>query len=99
MDHLRQEAERLVVEVSSATDASPNEENLRHEIEIHLEQACSRLDIPWTAYQLDRNVQRSGRPARFVDVVHGAVVIEYEPPRCFRGYEGATLEHARRQAE
>jgi hypothetical protein len=99
MDHLRQEAERLVAEVSSATDASPNEANLRHEIEIRLQQACSELDIPWTAYQLDRNVQRRGRPARFVDVVHGAIVIEYEPPRCFRGREGAALAKAREQAE
>ena len=57
------------------------------------------LDVPWTAYQLDRNVQRRGRPARFVDVVHGAIVIEYEPPRCFNGREGAALAKARQQAE
>ncbi len=99
MDQLRREAERLVAEVSSATDASPNEENLRHEVENRLQQACSRLDIPWTAYQLDRNVQRAGRPARFVDVVHGAIVIEYEPPRCFKGRDGAALARARQQAE
>ncbi len=99
MEALRQEAEHLVAEVSSATDASPNEENLRHEVENRLEQACSRLAIPWTAYQLDRNVQRRGRPARFVDVVHGAVVIEYEPPRSFNGREGAPLKKARQQAE
>ncbi len=37
---------------------------------------------------------------RFADVIHGAVIIEYEPPRCFGTREtGATLTHARDQAE
>lgn len=99
MGTLTFEAERLVGATARATDASPNEENLRHEVENALERACAALDIPWTAYQLDRNVRRGARPARFVDVVHGAVVIEYEPPRCFNAREGAPLAHAKEQAE
>ena len=99
VSEFRGEAERLVARAASVTDASPNEENLRHELENRLERACAKLDIPWTAYQLDRNVQRRGRPGRFADVVHGAVVIEYEPPMSFGGREGSALAHARLQAE
>jgi hypothetical protein len=97
---VRQAAGRLVPAVATATAASPNEQSLRHEIENRLEAACMTLDIPWTAYQLDRTLRVDKKRApRFVDVVHGAVVIEYEPPSCFKGREGVTLNHARGQAE
>lgn len=53
-------------------------------------------------YQLDRSLRRAGGAGgvRFVDVAHGAVVIEYEPPNCFNGGRAlAVLQHARAQAE
>ena len=41
----------LASDVAVITAASPNEENLRAEIEKELERACVALGIPWTAYQ------------------------------------------------
>ncbi|MDZ4145177.1 MAG: N-6 DNA methylase [Burkholderiales bacterium] len=38
-------------------------------------------------------------PTKFADVAHGAVVIEYEPPKSFSGRAGAKAIHARQQAE
>jgi Putative RNA methylase family UPF0020 len=95
----RQEASRLVTDVARVVEAAPNEQNLRHEIEKLLEAACDRLGIGWTAYQLDRTLTTDTRRVRFVDVVHGALVIEYERPGCFGGRAGATAAHARAQAE
>lgn len=94
------EASGLVTAAATATAGSPNEENLRHELEKALESACGRAGIVWTAYQLERTL-RGGDAAktRFTDVAHGGVVIEYEPPRSFSG--GAALRviaHAQDQA-
>lgn len=90
----------LVREVSVATASSPNEENLRHELENALERACRAHSIPWTPYQLERTLRPGGgRAVMFTDVAHGAVVIEYESPGSFRGREGRTLTHARQQAQ
>jgi len=36
---------------------------------------------------------------RYADVAHGAIVIEYEPPKSFKGREGAEFYHAKGQAE
>lgn len=93
------EAKRLVTVAATATAASPNEATLRHELEKALEVSCRQLGIPWTPFTLDLHVGRAGTGPRFVDVAHGALVIEYEPPRAFAGRLGAVLVHARGQAQ
>lgn len=89
----------LVSAVLSASEASRNEAQLRHELENALEQACLSLSIPWTPFQLERALKAAGRPTKFADVAHGAVIIEYEPPKSFSGRAGSKANHARRQAE
>jgi hypothetical protein len=90
---------RLLTETIKATSASANEENLRHEIENCLEQQCLALDIPWTPYQLDRTVSDGEGASRFADMVHGAIIIEYEPPNSFSaGRAMARVNHAKGQA-
>lgn len=78
---------------------APNEESLKHEVENRLEAACKELGITWTPYQLNRTlVDPNSGSHRFADVAHGALVIEYEPPRSFKGKLNAVLRHARDQA-
>lgn len=89
----------LASAVLSAAEISKNEAQLRHELENALEQACSELSIPWTPFQLERALKAKGKPTKFADVAHGAVVIEYEPPKSFSGRAGSKASHARRQAE
>lgn len=89
----------LVSSALSAAEISKNEAQLRHELENALEQACAELFIPWTPFQLERALKAKGKPTKFADVAHGAVVIEYEPPRSFSGRAGAKANHARQQAE
>ena len=90
---------RLVRAVTSATEASKNEAQLRHELEKALEQECLELSIAWTPFQLERALKVAGKPTKFADVAHGAVIIEYEPPKSFGGRAGSKALHARRQAE
>lgn len=89
----------LVSTVISAAQISKNETQLRHELENALEQACAERSIPWTPFQLERALKAKGKPTKFADVAHGAVVIEYEPPKSFSGRAGAKAGHARQQAE
>jgi hypothetical protein len=89
----------LVNAVVSAAEVSKNEAQLRHELENALEQACAELSIPWTPFQLERALKAKGKPTKFADVVHGAVVIEYEPPKSFSGRAGSKANHARLQAQ
>lgn len=90
---------RLVSEVVSATEAARNEAQLRHELENALKAACDERHIPWTPFQLERALKEAGKPTKFADVAHGAVIIEYEPPKSFSGRTGSKAKHARRQAE
>jgi ABC-type Fe3+/spermidine/putrescine transport system ATPase subunit len=93
---LRKTARALVAKTKAVTAASPNETNLRHEIENALEAACGSLGITWTPYTLDKSMAgEAGR--RFVDVAHGAVIIEYEPPHSLSA--PANLRHAQQQAD
>jgi len=96
-------AQELSRTVAQITSAAGNEANLCHEIEKILEQQCHQLGIAWTPYQLERAVSggesKSTRRTKFIDVAHGAVIIEYEPPTCFHGVISAALLHARAQAE
>lgn len=89
----------LVSAVISAAEASKNEAQLRHELEISLKAACDARNILWTPFQLERALKASGKPTKFADVAHGAVVIEYEPPKSFSGRVGSKAKHARVQAE
>jgi hypothetical protein len=91
-------APAIVAQVRVATAGSPNEASLRHELEAILERHCRALNIPWTPFQLDRALGSAGNGVRFVDVAHGAVVIEYEAPGSFGGREGARLRQAQQQA-
>ncbi len=98
-DHLLQHAEEIVAAVSNATAGATNEATLRYELERILERHCRALGLPWTPFQLEhRLVAEPGGQVRFADVVHGAVVIEYESPRSFSGREGAKLRAAQAQA-
>lgn len=89
----------LVREVIFATEASKNEAQLRHELENSLKQACLSQSIPWTPFQLERGLKATGKSTKFADVAHGAVIIEYEPPKSFGGRAGSKTKHARSQAE
>ncbi len=89
----------LVSAVLSATEASRNEAQLRHGLENALEQACLALSIPWTPFQLERALKAAGKSTKFADVAHGAVIIEYEPPKSLGGQAGRKTQHARSQAE
>ncbi|MEN5206074.1 N-6 DNA methylase [Stenotrophomonas sp. TWI700] len=89
----------LVRAIAAASNAAKNEAQLRHEIEIALHAACSSLDIPWTPFQMERALKRSGASTKFIDVAHGGVLIEYEPPLCFVGGSNAKARHARKQVE
>lgn len=98
-NEFRSPARKLLSDVGQATEASANEENLRHEIEKSLQQQCGALAIPWTPYQLDRTLRSEEGAPRFADVVHGAVIIEYEPPKCFSAGRAITrVQHAKDQA-
>lgn len=92
-------ASQLVSSVVSASEAAQNEAQLRHELESALKKACEARGIPWTPFQLERALKEAGKPAKFADVAHGAVVIEYEPPKSFAGRNNSVAKHARDQAE
>ena len=92
-------AERLARAAAVATANSPNEDSLRHELENALEQECARLRIIWTPYQLERTLRNQEGRIGFADVVHGALIVEYEPPSSFRGRSGPELVHAKEQAQ
>jgi hypothetical protein len=89
----------LVSAVISATEASKNEAQLRHELEKLLELVCLERSIPWTPFQLERALKSIGKSTKYADVAHGAVIIEYEPPKSFSGRSGTKALHAQRQAE
>jgi len=89
----------LVQQVHQATTHSANEAQLRDRLEHALEAACLSVKAPWSPYSLDTYLPVHGGSSRFADAIHGAVVIEYEPPRSFRGRTGAQFAHACRQAE
>lgn len=90
---------RLASTAAAVAEASQNEAQLRHELEAALKQACEAKRIPWTPFQLERALKASGKPTKFADVAHGAVIIEYEPPKSFAGKANGKARHARTQAE
>ena len=89
----------LLTAATSATASAPNEASLRHELEKGLEIACREMGVPWTPFRLELTLATSDpRRKRFADVAHGAVIIEYEPPRSLSGRE-KSIAHAQGQAE
>ncbi len=96
--HLRQAAERLAADVIAAARSTRNEASLRHAIETSLARESARLKIPWTPNQLERALRNDVGSIGFADAVHGALIIEYEPPLSFSGSGGAKLNHAQGQA-
>ena len=92
-------ASTLTSLVLYAAEVSKNEAQLRHALENALEKACLELSIPWTPFQLERALKKNGQPTKFADVAHGAVIIEYEPPKSFNGRAIGKANHARTQAE
>jgi len=92
-------ARALLAAATEATASAPNEASLRHELENALEKACREMGVPWTPFRLDLTLHTSDpRRMRFADVAHGAVIIEYEPPRSLLGSE-KSIAHAKSQAE
>ncbi|MBL6463523.1 MAG: N-6 DNA methylase [Senegalimassilia sp.] len=79
-----------------AARVSENEEQLKINAEDVLRQLCVERGVFWSSYTYERSFNSGSRR---VDAVHGSTIIEYEPPRSFRGGEGSKLDHARQQAE
>jgi hypothetical protein len=99
LQNIRRAARQLIGDTAEATAGSANEQNLRYAIETSLERQCVALGIPWTPYQLDRAVRDGEGGIGFADVVHGAIIIEYERPNCFTaGRAAARVQHAKDQA-
>lgn len=97
-EFLLSEADTLdnVGKLLEAARISANEEQLKINAEKILEELCAEHGIFWNSYTYEHGFD-SGR--RRIDAVHGSTVIEYEPPRSFRGMENAQMKHARQQAE
>ncbi len=93
-------ASRLATGTAIATASSSNEASLVNELEYLLRAECTELQIPYIPYQLGKTL-RGGKPhPRFADVVHGGIIIEYEPPRSFSGgRRSGAVSHAKRQAQ
>jgi N-6 DNA Methylase len=89
----------LAATAMSVSEAARNEAQLVHELEIALHAACRDNNIPWMPFTMERALKNDSGSSRFADVAHGAVIIEYEPPKCFKGKAGAKAAHARHQAE
>ncbi|MGO8672061.1 MAG: hypothetical protein ACLQVD_11925, partial [Capsulimonadaceae bacterium] len=98
-DALADASQELASAAAVATAGSNNVSDLRHELERSLRLACNNVGIPWTPFTLDFTLKEAGQPIRFVDVAHGAILIEYEPPRAFCGSENAVFQHAKEQVE
>lgn len=97
-EFLLSEADTLdnIGKLLEAARISANEEQLKINAEKILEELCAEHGIFWNSYTYEHSFD-SGR--RRIDAVHGSTVIEYEPPRSFRGMENAQMKHARQQAE
>ncbi|MCH4276844.1 MAG: N-6 DNA methylase [Atopobiaceae bacterium] len=96
MDSTQSNLGQAVFDIAQAANNSANEEQLKVAIEGVLRTLCVSHDVFWNPYTLEKSFL-GGR--KRLDVVHGAVVIEYEPPRSFNAKINAQLRHARKQVE
>ena len=91
---------RLASGTAIATAGSRNEVSLVHELELLLRTECAVLQIPHIPYQLGKTLRGGKRNPGFADVVHGGIIIEYEPPRSFSGgRRSSAVSHAKHQAQ
>lgn len=90
---------QLVASAATAANAAQNERQLSSVLEDLLKIECQQLGASWSAYSLETYLPGKRGKRRFLDAVHGAVIIEYEPPKSFNGRAGATFKHACDQAE
>ncbi len=88
--------QRAIQEIIESATLASNEEQFKVEAERVLREICLERGIHWNPYTLERSFSSGSRR---LDVVHGATLIEYEPPRSFCGNENHQLRHAQNQAE
>ncbi len=91
--------EQLVEETAEATNGSQNEAQLQLKIEQSLKSLSQNLNSAWKPCPIQRRVEKSPGRYQWVDSAHGAVVIEYEPPKSFKNKNNAKCKHAKTQAE
>jgi hypothetical protein len=92
-------AQHLLKQALRATTSAPNEASLRHELEKALETCCEQLGVAWTPFRLDLALTGvESKQARYADVAHGAVVIEYERPNSLAKGRRQLL-HAQKQTD
>ncbi|MBL9180452.1 MAG: N-6 DNA methylase [Verrucomicrobiaceae bacterium] len=92
-------AQHLLKQTLKAAASATNEASLRHELEKALETCCAQLSVAWTPFRLDLALTGTeSKQARYADVAHGAVVIEYERPNSLAKGRRQLL-HAQQQAE
>lgn len=89
----------FLADVGTATGSAKNEAQLSANLESALEAICVANDAPWSPYSLEIFLKTSKGKNRFADAVHGAVIIEYERPRCFAQKNNRCFKHACKQAE
>lgn len=94
-----EELKRIVSEAAEVSTNASNERQLAYGLEHSLETICRTLGTSWSPYTLEHYLPGRKGTKRFADVIHGAVIIEYEPPRSFRGQANATYRHACQQVE
>ena len=82
----------------AVTAGADNEANLRHGAENLLEKACAVLSLPYVPFQFEYTLETEEGNARRADVVHGAVIIEYEKPKSLKAGDARTVvTHAKKQ--
>ena len=93
-------ASALSIACLSAANDTRDEANLRYAIEKAIEQACSTLRIPLQQHRFEIQLKTELNITNFADSIHGALIIEYEPPRSFsKGRSLSVITHAKQQAE
>ena len=96
---MKQHTIQLVKDVIETTESSQNEYQLQHKIEQSFKELSKNLQSSWKPCPIQRRVPDKKGGYKWVDSAHGAVIIEYEPPKCFNKKNNAKCKHAKRQAE
>lgn len=89
----------LVSEALLASNTTASEAPLQMALESALEIACKEAGAPWLPYNIEVALKNARGKTQFADAIHGAVVIEYEAPKSFKGQANARYKEACRQAE